>query len=290
MFPRLNDHNQSITMVDIFQYSEPSTFLQAIWKKKRDVNNRFSIRAWARQLDLPTHTVLYEVTTRKRKVPKAYVPIIIKYLNLNKEETSYFEAMVNLQRSKTQAEKELYQERLKKIKIKHEMEFHELENCAFVKDPLHMMILEMTHLKDFKSDPSWLQSTLKVDKSKEELQDAIDRLINIGLLKNDNQNLCKTNKHITTRSDAFDLSVQEFHKNILQVGGNQVSKQDIDQREFGSFMLNIKRESIPKAKELIRNFTRTLIHEIEAEPYEGEETYNFGIQLYAITDTEGRKE
>lgn len=67
----------------IFAYEEPTSFLKDAWESKKRKNPNFTIRAWAQSMGMKAHNPLYEVIRGKRKVPKSYIPVLVKSLSLS---------------------------------------------------------------------------------------------------------------------------------------------------------------------------------------------------------------
>lgn len=91
--------------MNIYTYNRPETYLKDMLASKKERNPQFSLRAWARLLGMKTHTPLQLMLASKRPIPKKYIPLFGKSLNLNDEEVVYLEAMIDNQRARTDADK-----------------------------------------------------------------------------------------------------------------------------------------------------------------------------------------
>ena len=91
--------------MNIYTYSRPEIYLKDMLASKKERNPQFSLRAWARLLGMKTHTPLQLMLASKRPIPKKYIPLFGKSLNLNDEEVVYLEAMIDNQRARTDADK-----------------------------------------------------------------------------------------------------------------------------------------------------------------------------------------
>jgi len=271
-------------MLSIFKYLDASQFLRDSWEEKRKNNPAFSMRSWARTLGLASHAPLNLMLAKKRPMPKKYVPKLIQSLNLNKEEGLYLETLIDLDRTKTLAEKEYYLERLKTLSPEKQLNLVEVEEFKLLSDPIHTIILEMTNLKNFQGDPKWIQSVLHFPITISRIEKAIERLVNMGLLSQSSDGIyIKTNQHIAGRVDVEDLGCLNYHKTISQLAAGLVSKQNLNQREYNSYSLNINKKDIYRAKIMMREFIDKFINEIEATKDTAEETYQFNMQFFEIT-------
>lgn len=235
-------------------------------------------------MGLRSHAPLHLMIAGKRAIPKKLVPVIIESLKLSPQAGLYFETMVELDRARKPEQKEFYLRRLKQLGPRDPLKMHEVEQFTVIKEPLHVVLLEMTDLKDFKEDSKWIQSRLGLEATEKQIQEAISRLLGLGLLHRDSsKKLKKSNQHVTTRPDVADLGVQEYHRRVLQMAAELLAQQPVGEREYNGYALNIKRSSLPLAKKLIREFIKKFIEQIEANASDSEETYQFNIQLFALT-------
>lgn len=274
-------------MLSIYQYSTAHQFLKDSWEEKQKKNSRFSIRAWAKAMGFDSHASLNRILNGKRKIPKRYIPLFIKSLELTPKEGIYLETLVDFERARDIEQKDFYQERLRDMAPKESLSFREVECFRYLKDPLHMIILEMTHLQDFKLDLQWIREHLIIKRSIKEIDEAIDRLMVLGLLVTNSEGNAKaTNAHLTNVADVANRGVQSYHKNVSQLALESIEKQDVLQREFQGHAMAIKKSKIPKAKQLMRKFVEEFIKEVEDTSDEGEEVYQLNMQFFGLTNRE----
>jgi len=275
-------------MVNIYTYLKTSKFLKEILHKKKEKNPSFSLRAWALQLGLKSHGGLQQILAGKRTVPKKYIPQIVKSFNLSHKETVYFETLVDFEKAKTPAEKNIYYDRLNLLRPrKKNLKIIEIENYKFFKNPLHSVIRTMIDRRDFKNCAEWIKKHLRIKTSQKEIKDVIARLFSLGLVENTGAGLKKTHPRVQNKIDTPCEAVQEYHKYMSLLAAEEVKKQSIDQREYNSFCLNIKEGQIQNAQKKIRSFIDEFISEFEAVKNTSQETYQLNIQLFSLTKMDG---
>jgi uncharacterized protein (TIGR02147 family) len=273
-------------MLSVFSYNDPAQYLTDAFEQKREKNPAFSLRSWAMQLGMKSHGPLHAMLKGQRNIPKKYVPLFIKSFKLEKKEASFFEALVDLQRAKSIEEKEMYSERLKALGPKVVREVSEIEAYKFISEPLHSFMLEMTQLKDFKSSLGWIKSKLRQNVNLKVAEDTLERLQSLGVLELINEKFQRQSKHISTAKDTMNKAIQEHHRKVLELAASEISKQDVEKREYNSVTFNIKKKDIPKIKAGLRELTDQIIQNYESKPGEGEETYHLSLQFFSLTDTD----
>ena len=70
------------------------------------------MRAWAKSLEIKSHSQLHQMLYGKRTIPKKYLHNIVKNLKLNKDESEYFETLIDIQKAKDHSEKNFYLEKI----------------------------------------------------------------------------------------------------------------------------------------------------------------------------------
>ena len=271
----------------IFNYENPNAFLKDAFEEKKKINPRFSLRSLAMQMGLKSHNSLYEIFRGNRNIPKSYLPKLKELFNLSDEECFYLEAIIDLDKAKSVEEKELYLDRVKKLSPNHKVQFIEVENYKFIKDPLNAAVLELVLTKSFKNDLTWIQSRLNLKVTQNEIKESIERLIVLGHLEEtEDGDLERRSPRITSQNDIKNKALQEFHKNVCELAKTAVSEQDVLDREFYGYICNVSKKDIPEAKEWIRRMVQEFANKFEAESGTSDDIYCLQTNLFSITNNQ----
>ncbi|MGE3611067.1 MAG: TIGR02147 family protein [Bacteriovoracaceae bacterium] len=270
-------------MHSVYNYIDPAEFLRVNWEKKKIFNPNFSLRAWSKNLSMEAHGPLHQMLSGKRTIPKKYVQGFCKSLELSAKEALYFETMVDLQRAKSLEQKEFYTQRLKTLSPKPLLQMKEIDTYKYLKNPLCTILLELSTLNGFKADVDWIKNAIRIDAQKADIQAAIDTLLALDLIQIENGAFIKKQQHLYSKQDVKDLGLREYHKSVCDMAKEQIEKQDIEDREYNAYAISVRRESIPKAKKLIREFMSEFAKEIEASQGNAERLYHLNIQFFEIT-------
>lgn len=270
-------------MINIYDYVEPSQFLKDHLKNKKKLNSAFSLRSWAKLLGMKSHGPLHAILNQQRGIPKKLVPPLIQSLKLNKKDAKYFEALVDFQRSKTIEEKDFYRERLEKLSPTPLRELNDLEAYKYITDPVQIVLAEMTQLKNFQNNPAWIKKHFRLSLNLRDIEIIIERLLKLGVVEEHGDKLLKRVEHIYTKFDVLSDTIQNYHKICSQMAIDEISKQDLLEREFNAIAFNIKKKDLPKMKEAMRDFINQLVEEYEAPSHKGDETYQLNLQFFSLT-------
>ncbi len=278
-------------MLEIYQYNSASQFVRDAWIEKKKKNSAFSLRAWSKQLGFANNAPLSLMLAGKRHIPRKYVPALISSLGLSADEGLFLETLVEIEKSKNIRQKSFYEERLRALSPSPPIGFFEIESFKCLGNPLHTIILEMTDLVGFEPQAEWIQKRLRITASLSEIETAVERLIGLGLLREEkNGQWKKTQKNLTNRVDVADQGSQEYHSNVSKLAAEQVSLQPVLEREYNGYAINLRKSEFPRAKKLIREFIKDFSRKVEASPQEGEETYQLNVQFFGLTkESKGTK-
>lgn len=112
---------------------------------------------------------------------------------------------------------------------------------------------------------------------------AVERLIRLGVLIEENGTLKKTNRFITNiPTPGFTANPQrELQRQILKLGLEAIDFCPPEERDMTSMTMAIDVEKIPEARKLITKFRRDMCAFLE----EGKQSrvYHLGIQLYPVS-------
>jgi uncharacterized protein (TIGR02147 family) len=270
-------------MNEIYNYLDPADYLKDQLAYKKESNNSFSLRSWAKQLGMKSHGPLHAILNKQRKIPKKIVPALLKSLKLKSKEAKYFEVLVDFHRSKSIDEKSYYKDQLEKLSPVPLRELNDLEAYKYITDPVHIILAEMTQLKSFKSDPLWIKQHLRLNQNLKEIEVMVNRLLKLGVVIEKGNKLFKPVEHIYTKYDIKSDAIQQYHKTCSRIAIDEISIQEVAEREFNAIAFNIQKKDLPKMKESIRDFVNQMVEEFEAKPHKGDATYQLNLQLFSLT-------
>ncbi len=221
----------------------------------------------------------------KRRLPTRFLPVVGKALKLRAPEIRYLEALIEYERARTTEDKRMREARLKQLHPTRDFVSMDMESFRLICDPIHYTILEMTGLKGFQNDPEWIQRRLGHSYTLSQVRDAMRRLFDLGLLeKTPDGHVQKCAARLTTSQDVPNEALKLFHKQLISKAITAIDAQVSSEREISASTLTIDSTKIPEAKQMIREFKRTLCAFLEARDGCGTDTYQLNVQLFRLTE------
>jgi uncharacterized protein (TIGR02147 family) len=192
--------------------------------------------------------------------------------------------MVHLSRARAEKEKLYYIERLRELSPAPQASFKQLEDFRFMQNPLHCFIAELAVQKDFNPSPEWIKKRLRSKATLKEIDEAIDRLVSLQILKQDQKgNLKRIDLYINTPSDFANTALKTYHKNLMELATQAVEEQPTLEREFQGMTLNADPKKMPAMKEKIRKFISEFTSEFNVTQTDGEEVLQLNLQLFKVS-------
>lgn len=266
----------------IYAYQKPHIYLQEALAVKRRQNPLFSMRAWAQQMGFRNHTSLLFLLKGQRPIRPEHIEKINRGLRLEGNEEKYFRLLVQLQHVTSPQDRMDCEDQMRLLMPDGEQSLLEVDQFKSIADWIHMALLEMTELEDFNSSPAWIVSRLKFPISEVQVSEALNRLLQLGLLERQGDSLVKTQARLTTPKDRASESIREHHRQVLNNALHAIDQQGIHERVFNSCTFTVDSAKLEEAKNLILKFRSDMSKLMEKK--QGDETYQLAVQFFKLTE------
>jgi uncharacterized protein (TIGR02147 family) len=255
------------------------TFIRDILNHKVQLNPRYSMRAFARDLGISA-SILSEVMNGKHGLSEKMATKIAAKLGINNEEKLIFCDQVASIHSRSATKRDLASKRIEQVKRMYAGSSLQMDTFKIISDWYHFAILEITYLEDFNSEHTWMAK--KLGMSKLEVDAAVERLIRVGLLQNKNGKLRATEDYTSTPNDIPSEVIKKFQRQLIEKSLTALTMQSIESRDITSLTLSIDKNKLPTAKKKLREFRR----EFNAEFGHGKKknsVYCLALQFFELT-------
>lgn len=250
--------------------------LQREFEARTAANARYSLRAFARDLGVGA-SQLSEIFNGRCGMSRKTAESLAKKLNLSPTECERFCTLVELEHARSERQKDIAAIKLKSLESAAQFQEIELEYFKVISDWYHLAILELTSLKDFEPTVRWCARAL--DLPEPVVSQAVVRLKRLGLLQDHKGTWIDTSELISTPNDIPSQTVRAFHKQILEAALRSLITDPVEDREFAALLFSMRKEDLPKAKTMLRNFRRKITTEL-TDTKEKDSLYCLALQLF----------
>jgi DNA-binding Lrp family transcriptional regulator len=248
----------------------PIEWLRAEYILRRGRNPSYSLRSFAKNLDLPASR-LSEVLSGKRRLTAAMGLKISDRLLLVPELRDRLINGIKATRSP----------RKPPLKNSPSQEYKSLSDDVFIviADWYHFAILSLMETKGFNRETRWIAQRLGI--STIEVTDALERLARLGLTKEIAGKLTPSHHNITTTHDVPSAALKKGHKQQIELALAALLEIPLDKRDITSITMPVDPKKLPMAKDLIREFRRQMSQLLENG--DCSEVYSLNIQLIPLS-------
>ena len=243
------------------------SWLSAEFSKKRENNPSFSLRAFAKFLNI-SPAALSQVLSGKREFSKKNILKIAQKFSLSPIETKEL--------LKSAKQKEFNDD------DESPMELIRLENDRFrvISDWYHIAILSLAKLKDNRSDPQWVADQLSI--SVLEARDALHRLKRLKFITEKNGKLQRLlEKPLSVITPTPSSAIRKYHKQNLALAQKAIDEVSMEERELSAITMAIDLKKLDQARILITKFKRKLARFLEAGKQQ--RVYTLSVQLFPVS-------
>jgi uncharacterized protein (TIGR02147 family) len=237
------------------------SYLQSELSRRCERNPRYSVRAFARALDI-NDGALSQILSGKRIPAYRTAVRIIRALDLTpEEEQSFLGSLAEKHRSRgLQRLNPIFRE------IQSKPRQHQIDLFRMAADWYHVAIGELTLTDGFQSDPTWIARELGI--SVIEAKMALERLVNYGYLE------VKDGKFVRLKpeeqivfsggAETYLAARRTFHRQLLEKAVHSLENDDPAVRDFTCWTVAIDPEKLNEARTLIETFMSDLSTMLES--------------------------
>lgn len=274
---------------DILEYDSYRRYLRDTYAFLKQEQSHFSFRFFSRMAGFSSPNFLKLVMEEQRNLSAESVEKFIKALKLTGKDASHFRQLVLLEQSATLEEKKFYAEQLLKSKNYKKLKPLSEKEFAYYANWFYIPIREMVALPHFQENPRWIAEQLVPKIQTSEAKKALDDLIELGMLKRNNDGrLTQTDSSVSTGDNITSTSVINFHQTMAKLGGESIKRIHHSQRDISSVTITLSRKNFDEMKKLVQNFRRELLALSEKDPAP-DEVYQLNFHFFPLTDIKGKE-
>lgn len=256
---------------------DPKAFLTAELERRRADNKRYSLRAFAADLEL-NPGYLSRVISGQTHLTVGAAKRAAKALELTKVEAKRL-----IDSAAVSAQLRIVNREAPEMEVSSAPPLAaelDADTYAVISDMHHYAILEATFLDEFKPEPKWIAKRLGITALETEY--AIARLLRLGLLKREDGTLKKTNASLTTKDKSFTTpALKKSQRQIMRLARHALDRDPIETRSSTGMTMAIDPAKLPLAKQMIQAFMEQLCEVLESG--ERREVYQMGVNLFSLT-------
>jgi len=265
----------------VFRYHDYRAFLASYYQAKKP--RGFSYRAFARAAQLGAPNYLQLVINGQRGLTEAMSRRFAETCGLGGDAADYFVVLVAFNQAATNEERNEHYQRLRGFRRYRRAHKLELADAAYHSTWYLPAIRELALSPAFREDPEWIGAMLRPRVKAEDVRQALDTLIALGLLERaEDGKLRQKARVVSTGPETLGMHITNYHAEMMQRATAAMTEVPARERDVSSLTLCLGSRGIGQLKERIQAFRRELLElcETEAEP---SQVVQVNFQLFPLS-------
>ena len=269
--------------IDVFKYLDYRSFLADFYAAKK--RKGFSYRAFSRSAGLGAPNYLRLVIAGERNLTPKMAERFATSCGLAGEAAAYFQNLVEFNQATTSAARNAsYRQltRFRRYRQAHKLERAQAEYHSKWYLPA---IRELCASPAFREDPAWLASVLRPSIKASEAKQALELLLELGLLVRDAKGrLQQSTPVVTTGAQTRHMNIRNYHTEMLRRAIDAIESVPAKERDISSLTLCLSPDGLARFKQRIAEFQQELIDLAEHEASRTQ-AVQVNFQLFPLSES-----
>ena len=245
-----------------------------------------TLGAWARRLGFASSGTLVNFMKGRATPSHELGARLANAMRLDREETEYF--LLLLERARDTREvspvRDGIDAQIRAFRKKANTVYLDLARFEPVSDPEHLIVREMTNLRDFREDAEWVSRRTGGRVAPERVTEIWKRLLDTGLLARDpSGRLLPTSPFQDTVRDTAGEPLKAYHERSIDLARASVRGVPLAERDVSTAVIGLAKCDFSEARAAIQNFRETFIAFFDRTDGSAEEVYHLNLQYFPVT-------
>lgn len=247
-------------------YKSYRNWLLSEWEQRQLSNSQFSLRAYARYINIDRTTISAVLAGKRKLSYKNALKIASKFALSDNEKTELLQSIQSEYITNYAPQNEILQLEEEKFRV--------------MADWYHSAILCLANLTNNSSDPKWIAERIGISESK--ASSALQRLVSLKLLTTSKGKLIPVStKLLSVHSEKPSLALRRHHKQNLNLAEDSLDHIPNSLKDISFITVPANPKQMEECRKVITNFRRKMKSLLQSG--ESSEVYTLSIQLFPVT-------
>lgn len=269
-------------MIDPFEYIDYRKLLKDLYEQNKKDHPFFSYRYIAQKVGFSSPGFFANILQGKRNISTEFIFKFAELFKFKKDQTEYFELLVNYDQAKGHTQKKYYFEKIlthKKSKIK----ITDAQDYEFYSKWYYTAIREIVDIFPVRDNYEELARLISPPISTDEAQRAIEFLESGGFIEKTAEGFYKqTERFISTGYEAKALAINNFVWATADLAKQSIDRYSREKRALGTLTFSISEEGRRYIEERMKMFTREILEIVRSDKNQ-DRVYHLNLHLFPMT-------
>ena len=274
---------------NIYDYTDYRFLLKDYYSHQKKEIRSFSFRYFAARAGVSA-SVLKDIMEGRRRLSIAVMQKYAVAMNLTQKETGYFSAVVEFVNSKSNDEKNMYFNRMLRLRGNSAIKFIDEGQYEFFRCWYHSALRELVTLPGFREDYNLIAKQCIPRITAAQAKKSIDVMLQLGILRRNEQGkLEPADEVISSEYEMKSFVLRNFHAEMIDLARDALERFEPHEREISSFTFGLSQKCYERLKERIRTFKQELINMVIGDTSDSEIVCQCNFQLFPLVEKEPGK-
>jgi uncharacterized protein (TIGR02147 family) len=245
--------------VNIYQFLDYREFMREYFEHEKLEDQSFSLRTFLSKVShsLSSSGLLSAVLKGTRNLSPALRLRFSQVMGLKDKEAQYFNLLVQFNQAKSMEEKNHFFQQLSRFRESKAKMVSEGQYGLYSKW-YYLVVWCYFGLDKNQKNPQAIAKKIKPYLTAAQVADAIEKLLQLKLIKKTANGYAPTENHVTTEKEVQDMVANHHHKEFIQMAGTMVDAIPPSRRQYNTLVFSVSKESFEIVKERIETFQEEL--------------------------------
>lgn len=254
-------------------------YLSSELKKRQHRNARYSLRSFARDLEV-SPSWMSEVLNSKKGMSRAKATSLATLLGLSAVEAEAFALSAQAAHSRSATAREDAVQRLKKLEKKSSIVKKMSEEDMTIAGSWYFnAILELIEVNKA-ATPEWIAKRLRLPGNL--VAAALDKMLGLGWVRNEAGQLSVSFSESETDYDLPSASIKNYHDEVMDQAKLALFELGVHEREFINMTVAFDSGKLAEAKRAIRAFQKDFAEKFYQPEQKSNSVYQLSVQLFRL--------
>lgn len=275
-------------------YLDFRKYLQDYYSYRREISKKdlrpYNYAVFSAAANIKSPNYLKLIIEGRRNLSEEMVLKFAKAMGLPKDQTEEFRMLVAFGQASDPAERNMHLKALNEKRVDSKLKSGEIDQKTWEKIPswISWILYSLIDQKDVKFDAESLRKVLREKASVDEIQAAMDSLMQAGEIVKDEQTgeMKKARSLMESAEDVPVALVRKLQAELMYLGLESLFRDAATEREFGSATLTMTKQEFEELRFQLRKIRKEAQKNIGVKRLtsKGERVYQLNLQLFPVTE------
>jgi uncharacterized protein (TIGR02147 family) len=236
-------------------YLDFRSYLRDWFRYRREIQPGYSMRSFARNpaLGISSTSFMTNLIKGARNLTQRQRLAFIKALKLEGADAEYFDSLVQFNQAKTLDEKNYFFTHLSRHRGSRAKLLQEGQH-AFFTEWHHSVIWNYLGLQGSEATPARIARHLAEELPPEKIQESLDLLLGMGLIKRTANGYDISERHLMTDKSVLGQVAKDYHRAFLRLASGALDRYPPEKRQFKVLNFTVSDKGFAAVKQRIEAF------------------------------------